>query len=254
MSHVDYNTLLKAQLVELIGERDELLDRANRLIDKVSSIAMNKNQTPADRIQSVCLVIGHPEEVLSGQSFVLDVEEERKRSGVSNKTAATFFNAMREAGGIEYTANQIKKVVNGEVRYTTESTIAFKDNFDVVNTRATTTKEKIREEEKVRVEARMQKLATPVCPSCHSDQHISFAPVPVCMKCEVQMEASEIIPSAELVRMVEEQEAQQVVETPKSLGCKQCGLTPEEANRTVTFDNGVCSTCSEIALMKGAVA
>lgn len=247
MSQLDYSTFEKPQLVALLLEKDEVLEKTERLLNTVDRVLTNKNQSYSDRIQTACIVLGHPQEVLSGQPFVLNVETERKRSGLSNKSAATYFQSMAEAGGIEYNVDQKKKTApDGSKVHVSESTIRFTDTFDVVSTKGTSVKDKIKEDEKERREARIQKLKTPICPSCNSDEHIHFAPVPVCMKCEVQMDATEIIPATQLCLMIEELEP----ETPPvtSVVCKECGIDPQEVkNASISLVNGVCTFCLEAA-------
>lgn len=253
MSQVDYSTFSKPQLVESLQEKDRLLQKTQHLLETIDRIVTNKNQSYSDRIQSACLVLGHPEEVLSGQPFVLNVEEERKRSGLSNKSASTYFQAMQQSGGIEYNVEQKPKVApDGSKVHTSESTIRFNETFDVCNTKDTAVKEKIKEDEKEKREARLQKLRTPICPHCHTDDHISFAPVPMCMKCEVQMEEMEVIPASELCRVIEEAPTEEKKQ-PTTVVCKECGLSQEEAAPSVKFDNGTCSTCVEITARKQKV-
>lgn len=255
MPQADYNTFEKPQLVEFLLEKDHLLEQTQHLVSTIDRIITNKNQSYSDRVQTASIVLGHPQEVLSGQPFVLNVDDERKRSGLSNKSAATYFQAMKESGGIEYDVSQKQKTApDGSKIHTSESTIRFTDTFDVVNTKGTGVKEKIKEDDKERREARMQKLKTPICPSCHSDQHIHFAPVPFCSKCEVQMDATEHFPAVQLCLLVEEPENETPPVTPLPTACKECGLSQEEASHTVAFLNGVCSVCVEIATSKGAVA
>jgi len=260
---MDYTTLSQEQLDampkdQVIAITLELQEQNHQLVSilkREDVIFSNPNQSPSDKAISAAILRKHPTEVLNGTPFVINVGAITSACSVDPKTTTTYFAAMRMAGGLEFTdENPTPKVTVKTVTYDPNS-------FDVVDTKSTDIKNKIREEEAKRKKAKIEKIEQVTCPTCHSSEHVMMSNQSICATCSTVIDATELFPQKELYRHIEPVEEvpltdnevdnpfsdEPVKETPVheyvEEACMDCGLTEKRFPAIFPLQDGFCRFC-----------
>jgi hypothetical protein len=184
------------ELVEQLSQKDQTIrqlehqheqdiheiQRLHKLIEIKDSITFNKGMSYSERNQMQGIVANHPDQVLKGEKFEIDVWKERQAVGISHDTSSKLLFALNEVGGIEYNVTTSK--VDGKPQ--SKSTIAIDlGAIATVNTKDAT--KRVQQREAVN-KKRLERVNHPVCPGCGSADHVDGVLTPVCMKCEIALE------------------------------------------------------------------
>lgn len=170
----------KDRIIEQLRAENQ---RLRKLIEIKDSITFNKGMSYAERNGLQGIVANHPDQVLKGEKFEIDVWQERKAVGIGSDCASKLFSALGELGAIDYSVTTSK--VDGKPQ--SKSAIAIDLNaIATVNTKDATKRVQQREAVSKR---RLEAVNHPVCPECIAEggsgsDYIKSVVSPVCMKHE----------------------------------------------------------------------